>query len=180
MSPLRPLALAALLLAALMPAPASAAQGGNCLDSAATWAHVHPTLLRAIAWVESQGNPRALTWNTNGTYDTGLMQINSSWYDHGLAAIWHRLGDPCVNVAAGSWVLKQCIDEYGYTWEAVGCYHSGSGWHTRPAKQAEAHRYIRLVQSAVHATVPPDTRRNVLLTDSPRGRTVPTSGGRTP
>lgn len=173
--------LVALLLADVVPAASAAgAQADNCLEAAATWAHVHPTLLRAIAWVESRGNPRALNWNANGSYDTGLMQINSWWYDRGLAPIWLRLGDPCVNVAVGTWVLKQCLEEYGYTWEAVGCYHAGSGWHASPTRRAEGHRYIRLVQSVVHAALVLHTRKDMLLTESGLRTTVPPVGGRTP
>ncbi|MFA5028565.1 MAG: lytic transglycosylase domain-containing protein, partial [Candidatus Methylomirabilota bacterium] len=91
-----------LLLSSLFPGVATAEPG--CLERAAQWAHVHPTLLRAIAWVESAGNPSALSWNRNGSYDVGLMQINSWWYSRGLASLWPRLGDPCVNAAAGTWV----------------------------------------------------------------------------
>jgi soluble lytic murein transglycosylase-like protein len=137
----------ALVLAALAPSPARAAEG--CLERAAAWAQVHPTLLRAIAWVESRGNPTALSWNANGSYDAGLMQINSWWFHHGLASLWSRLEEPCVNVAAGSWVMKQCREEYGYTWQAVGCYHAGSGWPTSRSRRPAALRYIRRVQDVI-------------------------------
>ena len=133
----------------LAPCPALATAHAGCLERAADWANVHPTLLRAIAWVESSGNPSTLNWNSNGSYDVGLMQINSWWYTRGLASIWPRLGDPCVNAAAGSWVLKQCMDEYGYTWDAIGCYNAGSGWSKSPKRRAAAQRYIRKVHNVI-------------------------------
>ena len=146
-----------LLLSSLLPGPAAAEPG--CLERAAEWANVHPTLLRAIAWVESEANPSALNWNRNGSYDVGLMQINSWWYPRGLASIWPRLGDPCVNAAAGTWVLKQCMAEYGYTWDAIGCYNAGAGWARSPKRRAAALRYIRRVQGVVtRATAAEDSR----------------------
>jgi len=128
--------------------PALAIEQEGCLERAAAWAEVHPTLLRAIAWVESQGNPRALNWNRNGSYDVGLMQINSGWYSRGLKPWWRSLGQPCVNVAAAAWVLKQCVADYGYTWNAVGCYHAGPRWE-RGRTRAAGRRYIARVQQVV-------------------------------
>lgn len=121
----------------------------GCFDRAAAWAGVHPELLRAIRSVESQGNPAAVNWNRNGTYDVGLMQVNSSWYAHGLRSWWQGLGHPCVNVAAAAWILRQCVDDHGYTWNAVGCYHAGSGWRKREKGRLAARRYIGLVHRAI-------------------------------
>ncbi len=140
-----------IVLAAIVAVTSSDAAAGpetGCLERAAAWAEVNPTLLRAIAWVESRGDPGAVNWNRNGTYDVGLMQVNSWWYDRGLATWWRGLGHPCVNVAAGAWILRQCTAEYGYTWEAVGCYHVGSGW-TKGSKRQAAEAYIRRVQAAL-------------------------------
>ena len=146
-----------LLLSSFVPGLVAAEPG--CLERAAEWANVHPTLLRAIAWAESEGNPSALNWNKNGSYDIGLMQINSWWYPRGLASIWPWLGNPCVNAAAGTWVLKQCVREYGYTWEAIGCYHAGAGWARSPKRRRAALRYIRRVQRVVmRATGVEDSR----------------------
>lgn len=78
----------------------------------------------AIAKVESNFRPSAINWNHNGTYDFGLMQINSSWYKVLGHERWMMLSDPCYNVRVAAWILKQCIMKHGYTWRAVGCYHS--------------------------------------------------------
>ncbi|MDI1473014.1 lytic transglycosylase domain-containing protein [Thermodesulfovibrio sp. 1176] len=90
---------------------------------------IHPNLLWAIAKVESNFNYTALNRNGNGTYDIGIMQINTSWLPvlkkYGLydeRQIWN----PCYNIHVGAWVLAQCINKYGYTWEAVGCYNASS------------------------------------------------------
>jgi soluble lytic murein transglycosylase-like protein len=100
-----------------------------CFEEAGRYYGVSPRLLWAIAKVESNFNPKALNRNKNGTYDIGLMQINSRWlpvlrryglYDDRL--IW----EPCYNTFVGAWVLRQCINKYGYNWRAVDCYNKGS------------------------------------------------------
>ncbi len=94
-----------------------------CFHEAGQRYAVSPWLLWAIAKAESDLNPSATHHNRNGTVDVGLMQINSIWSDQ-LGSTWASLDDPCTNVMAGAWVLSQCVQDYGYTWQAVGCYHS--------------------------------------------------------
>lgn len=111
--------------------------GSLCFDDAGAMYNINPQILRAIAKVESNFNPRAVNYNTNGTYDFGVMQINSSWaatlgMDH-----WNTLGDSCSNIKTGAMVLSGCMKRYGYTWEAVGCYNS-----SRPDKRD---KYARMV-----------------------------------
>lgn len=97
-----------------------------CFDEAGSRYGISPNLLYAISKGESSFNPGAINFNTNGTYDYGLMQINSSWEPklRKLGIPWNTLADPCTNVMVGAWVLSQCIQDYGYTWPAVGCYNS--------------------------------------------------------
>ncbi|MDV7398965.1 lytic transglycosylase domain-containing protein, partial [Arthrospira platensis SPKY1] len=72
----------------------------QCLDQSAQHWGINPVLLKAIAKVESGFNPQAINRsNRNGTYDIGLMQINSWWLpklsQHGITE--PMLFDPCVN-----------------------------------------------------------------------------------
>jgi len=87
---------------------------------------IAPRLLWTISKGESNFNPAAVNYNTNGSYDFGLMQINSSWAPslRKMGISWETLADPCTNVKVGAWVLAQCVRDYGYTWSAVGCYNS--------------------------------------------------------
>ena len=94
-----------------------------CFEEAGSQYGISPQLLWSIAKTESNFNPRAINRNSNGTYDYGLMQINSSWAKR-LGTTWNDLGEPCTNVKVGAWVLAQCIQDYGYNWRAVGCYNS--------------------------------------------------------
>jgi soluble lytic murein transglycosylase-like protein len=97
-----------------------------CFDEAARLYNISADILYAIAKVESSLDPGAVNWNKNGSYDYGVMQINSRWYKVLGADAWSRLGDPCYNVNVGAWILAKCMKRYGYTWEAVGCYNAGN------------------------------------------------------
>jgi len=94
-----------------------------CFQEAGQRYAVSPDLLRAIAKAESNFNPSATNHNGNSTVDVGLMQINSIWAGQ-LGSTWNDLFNPCTNVMVGAWILRQCIQDYGSTWQAVGCYHS--------------------------------------------------------
>lgn len=125
------------LLAALLLAGTAAHGEEYCFDEAGAAYGINPRILRAIAGVESNLAPRAINWNRNGTYDFGVMQINSSWESTLGRAWWNTLGDPCSNIKGGAMILAGCMKKYGYTWEAIGCYNSRT-----PDKRD---RYARLV-----------------------------------
>jgi hypothetical protein len=102
-----------------------------CFEKASLAYNISPLLLWAIAKVESNFNPYALNKNKDGSYDIGIMQINSSHLKtlekYGLfdkRYIW----DPCYNIHVGAWILSKCIQRYGYTWEAIGCYNAVTPW----------------------------------------------------
>ena len=114
-----------------------------CYEEAGNRYGVSPRLLHAISKGESNFNPFAINHNTNSSYDFGLMQINSSWEPtlRRMGIRWDSLSDPCTNVMVGAWVLSQCIQEYGYTWSAVGCYNS----RTHSKRDRYAARIARIV-----------------------------------
>ena len=95
-----------------------------CFEEAGEEYGISPQLLWAIAKNESNFNPHAVNRNNNGSFDFGLMQINSSWYDKLGHDRWMMLGDACYNVKTGAWILSQCMIRHGNTWDAVGCYNS--------------------------------------------------------
>ena len=51
-----------------------------CFEEAGKKYGISPQLLWAIAKTESNFNPTAVNYNKNGSFDYGLMQINSAWY----------------------------------------------------------------------------------------------------
>ncbi len=112
-----------------------------CFEEAGSLYNVSPQVLWAIAKVESGLKPDAVNRNTDGSYDYGLMQINSSWARVLGEDLWSSLGDPCTNVKVGAWILSGCVRKHGYTWEAVGAYNA-SHKHKRV-------RYARKVYQAL-------------------------------
>ncbi|UXU89126.1 transglycosylase SLT domain-containing protein [Burkholderia sp. S-53] len=129
----------------------------DCLDDAAAFQHVSVSLMRGIAQVESGMNPNAVNKNTNGTFDIGLMQINSTWLPtlarEGITQ--QSLFDPCTNAYVGAWILSQNIRQLGPNWNAIGAYNSAS-----PDKRLA---YARKVYDAIR-TMPdsPDTPMPIL------------------
>ncbi|MDC7217519.1 MAG: lytic transglycosylase domain-containing protein [Spirochaetales bacterium] len=105
---------------------------------------LHPEILNAIADHESGYNPWAL--NIEGrsvypdsreealaiiekyrgkSYDVGLMQVNSYWIRKFDLSPAEAL-EPEENLRLGAWILRYCLDRYGYNWRAIGAYHTGS------------------------------------------------------
>jgi len=96
-----------------------------CFEEAGKAFDIDPAVLEAIARVESNYDPGAVNYNRDGSYDFGLMQINSSWYEVLGEKIWMRLGDPCVNIYVSAWILRQCLDRHGDIEDALACYNAG-------------------------------------------------------
>ncbi|WP_162917531.1 lytic transglycosylase domain-containing protein [Dongia deserti] len=111
---------------------ASAAQAGqprtmmDCFNEAGRTYKVPPMLLQAIAWVESRYDKNANNYNTNGSVDMGVMQINSLWLEplaeYGIEQ--RHLYNACLNINIAAWILRKQINEVGYNWQAVAHYHS--------------------------------------------------------
>ena len=84
-----------------------------------------PQILWGIAKVESDLNPYAVNKNTNGTYDIGLMQINSIHLPmlkkQGITA--RDLFNPETSIAVGAYILSQCFDKHGRNWKGLTCYN---------------------------------------------------------
>jgi soluble lytic murein transglycosylase-like protein len=95
-----------------------------CFQEAGQMYGINPMVLRSIAKVESNTDPGAVNKNSNGTYDVGLMQINTIWKPLLGEKRWNYLGDACYNTKTGAWILAMCINKYGYNWKAIGCYNS--------------------------------------------------------
>jgi hypothetical protein len=103
-----------------------------CMALVANFYHLPPRVLPSIQMVEG-GRVGAVTTNTNGSDDLGVMQINTIWleplarYIHlSVPVVRNRLvREPCFNVAAAGAILRTYLDEeHGDLMRAVGDYHS--------------------------------------------------------
>ena len=103
----------------------------RCLIAASLHYQVPSEALLAIMEVEG-GRPGLEVPNRNGTFDLGLMQINSLWIPD-VARQWkitptqarHKLrNDPCFNVTVAAYVLQIKIREGGGNlWNGIARYH---------------------------------------------------------
>ncbi|WP_309477056.1 lytic transglycosylase domain-containing protein [Trinickia acidisoli] len=111
----------------------------DCLDDAANYWGIPPTLARAIATYESGMRADAVGRNKNGTRDIGLMQINSSWLlrlsRYGIKE--RDLFNACINAYVGNWILASNIAQLGLNWNAVGAFNAAT-----PAKREAYARSI--------------------------------------
>ena len=115
-----------------------------CFRQAATKYGVDLRVLKAIAKTESNFTENIKSRpNSNGTYDIGIMQINSSWLPflskYGISE--NSLLRGCTNIHVGAWVLSSNVNRYGNTWKAVGAYNSPT-----PTNQL---RYVQKVYVAL-------------------------------
>ena len=125
-----------------------------CYEEAGAMYGIPPILLWSISKGESDFNSQAVGWNKNGTYDYGLMQINSRWEPtlRKMGVTWESLADPCTNIKVGAWILANCIRDYGYTWKGVGCYNSRTPYH----RNRYANKIAKIVDDATrNSSAPP-------------------------
>lgn len=104
-----------------------AAANATCWEAASQSYGIPVDVLKAVAKTESGFNPKALNKNTNGTYDIGLMQINSAWLPRleGYGVTEQSLHDACTNLKVGAWILSNNAQKLGWNWNAIGAYNVG-------------------------------------------------------
>ena len=97
--------------------------------------------------------------NSNGTYDLGPFQINSSW-GPALARFWNLpiadvldrvRDDGCANAVAASVILRGAlIESNGDPSEAVGLYHSHTPRRARSYGATVTAKAASLMRNASH------------------------------
>lgn len=123
----------------------------DCFNEAGRTYKVPPMLLQAIAWVESRYDKNAENFNTNGSVDMGVMQINSLWLEplaeYGIEQ--KHLYNACFNINVAAWILRKQINEVGYNWQAVAHYHSRTDWRGENYARKVARVYFALKRQRI-------------------------------
>lgn len=100
----------------------------NCWGAAAHRYNLPVELLFAIGQVESSHKVTAVGYNSDGSRDLGVMQINSRWLpvlaNYGIGE-QDLLSKPCTNIQVGAWILAQEAARTGYSWYTIGAYNAG-------------------------------------------------------
>lgn len=116
-----------LVLGFLLLTARSAIADHACFSEAANFYSVPEALLRAIAQVETGVRDLPPSMNSDGSYDIGVMRINSRWLPvlrrHGITR--DVLNDRCQNIYVGAWILATNFARHGAVWTAVGAYNVG-------------------------------------------------------
>ena len=88
---------------------------------------VDSRILWAIAYKESRHTPHIVSKaNKNGTYDIGIMQINSShltWLKNYGINQKTLLENPRINIFTGAMILRRCFDTHGANQNGITCYN---------------------------------------------------------
>lgn len=138
-----------------------------CFEEASKKYGLNPDLLRAIAKVESGFNKSAINRNSNGSVDIGLMQINSVWLNRLGLDKSKLLNDPCLNINVAAYILSDCIDRHGYTWEAIGCYNAVSQ-HKRVRYSWKIHNELIKLTNTTKQTQKANLDKEIYLSEPSR------------
>lgn len=116
-------------LAMLCGASISHAGLPSCAESIAESYRMPVGALEAIFRIEN-GRTGIAVRNNDGSFDRGLMQINTFWDKHvaefGITSD-DILNDDCINVAVSAWVLRQELNRFGNWRDAFSAYNAGAG-----------------------------------------------------
>lgn len=116
----------------------------ECISQSSQAFGIQPIMLKTIIAVEG-GQAGTASRNTDGSYDMGVMQVNTIHLNdiqRELGFTWKDLiFNPCKNIHAGAWILSQRLkEEPDRPWLAVGNYHSKT-----PGKRVA---YLKKIASA--------------------------------
>jgi hypothetical protein len=113
-----------------------------CVVSAAHRYSLPPEGMLAVLLVEG-GRPGTKRSNENGSFDLGVMQINTVWLSQAsplktYVSYEALKNDLCTNIHTAAWIIASHLTKTSDIWRAVGMYHS-------PGNSSLASEYVRRV-----------------------------------
>lgn len=122
-----------------------------CINHAAELYHVPTPIILAVMKNENGKNGLAKR-NKNGTYDYGVMQINSIWLPR-IAPYGYSKNDiqfnACKNVEVGTWLIAKGITTGKSLWSGVANYHSHT-YQYNVAYQNKAYANYRTITAILN------------------------------
>jgi soluble lytic murein transglycosylase-like protein len=111
-----------------------------CINYYSNYFNIPKKIYYKIAKLESNFDPFAINYNSDGTKDVGLMQVNTVLAKECGIKNHKLLFDVCTNIYVASLRLNYCKHKYGIGLNMVGCYHSES----KDKKQKYIKKYLAL------------------------------------
>lgn len=169
------LALSASLQAPAATLPSDDPATAACIQTAVQSFQIPELPLWIILDVE-RGTLGKVSGNTNGSYDIGPMQINSTWLPR-LAKLGvtedRLLNDLCTNIYVGAWVFTHEYRRFnGDVGKAIAHYHSPTPRHQQ--------RYLGLIQGAIQRRLRAMERVANTPAPAPEAVRAPASAGAIP
>lgn len=118
-------------------------ESAYCFVSASHRFNLPPEALLSQAMVEG-GKVGEVASNKNGSFDLGIMQVNTLWLKEASPLksylnFTSLANDICTNAHTAAWILSSLVLKTGGDiWKAVGMYHN-------PSKETLAKKYIQKV-----------------------------------
>jgi len=128
-------------------------------------------LLKSIVIAESGEYSKAINRNTNGTTDYGLGQINTIWVEGLELDTIKLINEPLYNLKWSAYILRHCLDKYGWTWEGLAHYHNGKAIYGLRYMLKVKEVYNKLLRNSENLGFNVN-RRRILFID-PREKNLP-------
>jgi hypothetical protein len=128
--------------------------GIECIYTAAAVYRVEPAIIASVLSVEN-GRVGTASKNKDGSYDLGVMQINTVWLDKLSQCGYSRHEiqyNACSNVWIGTWILSLKIHKNKNFWAGVGDYNSSHLPQNKAYQQKVAAAFYEL---AAYLSKPP-------------------------
>ena len=129
-------------------------EAAYCIATASERFNLPPESLLSLALVEG-GKSGTVSANKNGSYDLGMMQVNTVWLNansplRDYVSFEKLRSDLCTNVHAAAWILASHLTRTGGDiWRAIGMYHHPSDYSRAINYKHKVNRALPLARQII-------------------------------